>query len=404
MFEKALITRVGDVGLDLGLLAETVLFYGSTQLLLNRGSISSLATDIPADDLLALFDRSNIRLSYLRPSFAVSSAGPFGKSNFVAMTFEGRDPQRKLDHREEIEEVLARTLGRSEATRKLTKSICDRVALHRFKNVQGGENIIVELTKRDVAEPGFAQSAAKAVLQNFLPIEHVPKNFKFELVNTGDGYLVDTDLDFKAINEVYHRFVPPSHSTLNEALILAYIILARSESYFACEYMSEIVTSAVYSDIMRLRHFDVLLARDQSSSKLAMFTEIAIPGVPSVREAMNSKDRSMRDFIALLDEADKFRSFLNTANPDEELLARYIRAITEKTWADNLPTKGMRFVLATGAGLLVDLAAPTGIGTFAGIGVGAADSLYLDHYLKGWKPNQFIEGPYKEFVSVQGKI
>jgi hypothetical protein len=50
--------------------------------------------------------------------------------------------------------------------------------------------------------------------------------------------------------------------------------------------------------------------------------------------------------------------------------------------------------------MLADAAAPTGLGTSAGISVGAADSLLLDRLIKGWKPNQFIDGPIREFTSI----
>jgi len=33
------------------------------------------------------------------------------------------------------------------------------------------------------------------------------------------------------------------------------------------------------------------------------------------------------------------------------------------------------------------------------MGVGALDALYLDRFIKGWRPNHFIEGQYKDFVS-----
>jgi hypothetical protein len=42
--------------------------------------------------------------------------------------------------------------------------------------------------------------------------------------------------------------------------------------------------------------------------------------------------------------------------------------------------------------MLADLLAPTGLGTAARLGIGAADSLPLDKLLKGWRPGHFIEG------------
>jgi hypothetical protein len=44
---------------------------------------------------------------------------------------------------------------------------------------------------------------------------------------------------------------------------------------------------------------------------------------------------------------------------------------------------------------------PTGLGTAAGVSVGIADTFYLDRLIKGWRPNLFIEGPYKTFVSAE---
>jgi hypothetical protein len=47
MFESALITRAGvERQVDLGLFAETIFFYNSVQLLLNRSSVAALATKI----------------------------------------------------------------------------------------------------------------------------------------------------------------------------------------------------------------------------------------------------------------------------------------------------------------------------------------------------------------------
>jgi len=76
MFEQALILRAGvERKVDLGLVAETLFFYGATHLLLDRGSLIAMTKRIPSDDLLAMFDRGGVKLSYLRHNFAVLSAG-----------------------------------------------------------------------------------------------------------------------------------------------------------------------------------------------------------------------------------------------------------------------------------------------------------------------------------------
>jgi hypothetical protein len=74
MFEKAVIRRAEERDVDIGLIAETVLFYGKTQLLLNRAVIDTL-TKIPRDDLIALASRGCLNFSYVKPTFAVISKG-----------------------------------------------------------------------------------------------------------------------------------------------------------------------------------------------------------------------------------------------------------------------------------------------------------------------------------------
>jgi hypothetical protein len=58
--------------------------------------------------------------------------------------------------------------------------------------------------------------------------------------------------------------------------------------------------------------------------------------------------------------------------------------------ADTLSTKALRWLIFTAAGLPLS--------TLASVGLGAADPFILDKLTKGWKPNQFIEGPLKEFL------
>lgn len=403
MFEKALITRAGDAGVDLGTLAETILFYGTTHLLLNRATVVGLAQKLPAEDLLALLDRGEVRLSYLRPSYAVATADPFGVHRFVAATLHANAddrPRRKaLDHREEIDRALRRALGDTPASRKLGKQIGDRVALHTFKRVKEGENVIVKLAERDICDPSYLQSAARTVLEELLPPEAVPGSFKFSLIDTGSGYLIDTDLDYAQLNSAYHQRVPPTHSTLNDAYLLSHVITSCLDSYFAAEYMAELVTTPLRSKLIRLKHFDILRARDGAASEIDQFRDVTLPGFPSIRDAMNSGERSVSEFLRLLDKAEKFREWLRKENPDRELLAGYVRAATEDTWADTLPTRTARWAIFTAAGAAVD---PL-LGTAAGAAIGAFDTFVVDRFLKGWRPSHFIEGPYKEFVTKKGE-
>jgi hypothetical protein len=52
----------------------------------------------------------------------------------------------------------------------------------------------------------------------------------------------------------------------------------------------------------------------------------------------------------------------------------------------------------TGAGLAIDATFGPHIGSAGSVALSAADSFIFDKFLKGWRPNQFIEGPLKKFL------
>jgi hypothetical protein len=262
--------------------------------------------------------------------------------------------------------------------------------------------VVPSLAIADAKDDDFMRAAVGVVLAHNLPAGAVPTNFKFRLEDTGKGYLADTDLNFAKLTEVYHQRVPPSHSSLTPEYVLAKILTARSESYFAADFLAELVTAPESSQIIRLKHYDFLRARDRSTASLELFKEVALPSVPTIREVINSKERSISEFLALLDQAQKFKEWLKKGENDPDLAAQYIKAAITETWADKLPTKATRLAFFTGAGLLAEAVAPSGIGTATGVGLSTADALVFDKLVKGWKPNHFIEGPYTTFVDKEG--
>jgi hypothetical protein len=296
--------------------------------------------------------------------------------------------------------VLERTLGASKATAKFVKSINDRTARYKFSESER-EAVVTQLAQHDANDQEFMRNGVATILRHLVPTYQVPTNFRFEMIDTGQGYAVDTNLDIPAIDEIYHQSVPVEHSSITNEYLLVHFITARADSYFAANYMSEIVTSPVYSDLIQLKHFDFLTRRNSSARQIALFEDTTLGDFPRIVEAINAGDRTVSEFLKLLDQAEKFKEWLSRINPDEGLIRNYYKAATEKTWADKLPTKSVRFAISTGLGMIADTILPTGLGTIAGLSAGAADTLYLDRLIKGWRPNQFIEGPYLDFVRGQ---
>jgi len=397
VFEKALVYRAGVKSkVDLGLLAETIFFYGNTQLLLDRGSLAALVQLMPQHILLELFDSQTIKLSYVRQNFAVMSAGIPVAHDFGAITLHGNTDGTKVrSYQEDITILLERQLGKSRATQRFAQKIADRTALHRFKGVEEKEKIVPDLMRSDLKDADFLHHAVKSILTRLVPGWTANQAFSFRVFKSSKGdYFVDTDLNFEKLNEAFHTVVDPKEDTLTVARILAEIQDARADTFFAAYYMAEPVTGPLSSEIMMLKHFEFLRQRKSNADDIELFNELIVPDFPTLRETINSQERSFEEFVKFLPKAAKFKKFLNQANPDVGLIKSYQDEVTAKSWVETLPGKAIRFVVASGTGL----AASALIGPVGGVGVGLANTFLLDRLLKGWKPSRFIEGPYRKFV------
>ena len=132
--------------------------------------------------------------------------------------------------------------------------------------------------------------------------------------------------------------------------------------------------------------------------KLELFQEVVVDGSESIREAVNSGDRGFRDVIRLIEKASKFKEWTHQTGEDSLLRDDYCKRIAATDWADGLPPKSVRFTVMTGLSVLAGLVMTPAAGIAAGVGLNAADYFLLDRLLKGWKPNQFVEGSLKPFL------
>jgi hypothetical protein len=119
--------------------------------------------------------------------------------------------------------------------------------------------------------------------------------------------------------------------------------------------------------------------------------------------------RSIWVFLNLLSNAPGLESFrIGAQNPEGRLIKEYDRAIFARHgWTQRLPFKLGKIGIFAGLGVAVDAglgtmglatAAVTALSAGSDLAVGATDEFVLSKILRGWKPNQFIEGPARQFL------
>jgi hypothetical protein len=380
--------------LDLGALVEGALFYGRTELVLSPSTVRQLTKTWGTDGILEFLDSGAIDVRYQLNFSAIhtTNAGS-GRERHSPVVFdvsatEGGEVSPELL----IRRVLTDLLQREGKARRLTSAICKRLKVERL------DNRISKQVTQDLLDKPFVQRAALRVIQMRAPELRLPPGSVFEVDQVEDGLRVLTNIDFNAVNAVFALHTPPSQATLSPAFILSHVLAARELLEDAARSGADMVAEGYVSRIAEARVETSLSQYDRNAEQIGRFQEFALSDARAIREAVNDGRVTLKEILRLLSSASRFRHFLTERAPDSELVREYFREVTKESWVDRLPSKTLRWLLFSGAGLVLDASGAGGLGTLGGLALGGVDSLLLDSILKGWKPNQFVEGQLKPFV------
>jgi len=209
-----------------------------------------------------------------------------------------------------------------------------------------------------------------------------------EIIDTDSGFYVFTNIDLNSINRRRSEDSPPIEP-LTIAHLLSSILEARADLALASFYSGDFVTSAVTSSIIQARHGELLRRSNLNLDSRRHFTEVTLPDTPCLAEVIDSGERSIDDFLVLLDRAGRFKDWLKAVNPDENIVRTYMRDISSDGWLQRPPAKSLRYVLTLALG-----ATNPAVGFVSGF----IDNFLVEKLLSGWRPNHFVSGRLLPFV------
>jgi hypothetical protein len=254
----------------------------------------------------------------------------------------------------------------------------------------GSGNQIVKVANNDLDDPEFVNNAVRDALQELVPYTNIPSSWFFRIEKTDNGFYALNNFDYTHLNQEYHKLVPEEHSTLNDAFLINHILEARIDLQISAYYVAEAMTTPVSSNIIKRKLSSVIEKRTKNTEIIANFQDVVLHDAKALREVINSGERTFSEFIDLLDKASHYKSWLRSVNPDENLLREYFQRAAGSTWVQRLPTKSLRFVIASAVGFVHPI---------AGVALGAGDMLVGDKLARGWRPHQFVNRQLKKFTS-----
>lgn len=372
--------------LDIGAIAEALLFYGRVSIVGNSGTLKALLSGIPPFVVLGLLKDKRLEFHYLGDQVGVSSTPTnTGRTLYDLVRFSS--PQHTI---EKVGSEVFRTAAGNTGQARVGSSQFTQL-LHPMSHEGFDQRaVLASLTDHRATE-----RSVSALLSLAAPGYTTGEPLRFRIEQQNQGFFVDTNLDFDELDAIYRKTVPAEHSTLSEAYLLALMQGAYEATYYAATLDSEIAVAPLERMVQSAAVEAVVRRRAKSEGEISSFVDLTMSDARTIREAVNSGKVSFAQVVKLLDAADKFRHWLHRQPVDSELVRTYYQAVVKDSWADKLPGKSVRWAVFTGLGLAADTFGTAPWGTLGGVAISAVDSFLCEKLISGWKPHQFVEGELK---------
>jgi uncharacterized damage-inducible protein DinB len=332
MFEAICIRRkenfgspVFDEPIDVGLLAEALLFYQKVHLIADRSVLKALIVKSKPDVLLDFLESGFLEISYLENLTGIYTED-------TGTLYERHKPVLfsipDYEWGKYAPKIFSEAIGCSiKGGKRYSKQFSKFI-----KPLSFDDSVQIE-TLEDLTKGHYVKDAVVHLLKHNAPEYQLPSPLIFELFRNNDSsFVVETNIDFVKANESYHERVSPKHSSLSVNYLLSHLIDVRGHWHFSSRFSSEVATNAISSAIFNLKFKDILSARQKSEEQIRVFQDFIFDDARAIREVINSGERDFEDLWKLLASAAKFKHWLKDQQPDQQLIKEYFREVTKASW------------------------------------------------------------------------
>lgn len=386
MFESICIraheTGINSHKIDIGKLGEALIFYQKVHVIANKLILEQLIESCGPELVIELVENGFLNITYLDNSLGIITQNT-NTSNEIHEAIQISSP--KTDLQNVTPEIFTKVLGKPGKARRLAGSFQKKINI--FKH----DGQFKESFLKDVSQADYVKVCIKDFLNYYVPEFSLPDPIIFDLGFDGSVIRINSNINLQDVNEIYHKRIPSSHSSITNAYFLSHLQDIGSDLFFSSNLESELLVNPLHSKLIGnkiKKNLDVPL---NDWSQIDSFQDFVLDDSKAISEAINSGDKNFSDLLGVIHEANKFKHWLKDQDPNVELTKSYFKEVTKNSWVDKLPGKSTRWSLFTGAGLGLDALGAGGLGALTGIGLSALDTFYLDKIIKGWKPNQFIQ-------------
>lgn len=376
----------------LGNLAEALLFYDQTHLVLGWASLENLLLQIGYSTFERLLKERLIKATFINEMVAIATGENLPADHEFSFMTIGRSSSGQA-WPDRIAPVLVKTgVDQSKARRK-AKELLKLMPPSRLSSGMpaggGVGDLFVEQVRRF---PDLTSQAT--IFSNFrLPLGARPTIGKFQLVEVAPAtFRIVGDHGWSAVSDHLKG------SRINESPGQSVALAAYSafvDFALASRFGGDLIAGAEDEALVAEQVGVAMHRRLRNAHEIAQFSYVEFGEGCGVAQAIDSGERTFSEFLELLERGRKFKDMLKNANPSVGLLRAYQDEVAKGSWLNQLLPKPLRFGFVNGVGVLADA---LGGGGAASIAIGAVDEFILDRIRFGYSPATFVQNKLRPFV------
>lgn len=380
MFEKICIVSKGQQPFNVSLLIDTMLFYREVNVFVLKEGLVNLLRSFGTDFLAELIATKRLRLHMLQ--------------NIVGSTVITKDAQKQFG----LDILTSKTVDKEESLFRAYKEFDDNLVAarrfaKRFSFITSSYYYKQELgniLKEDLHNANYLNKSFLEYLKQQYPMYSQTNDLIFEIEDVNDGYYpfdlynIQSNLDIPQLNKLNEEM--GIHSEFDYSSFLLSLGNARGDSYVAATFNGELETNNLHSRLIDLQLTDCLSRRQKSQENINLFQNHIICEFPSLGVAYVNRVISSSQLLLLLEEGDRFRTWLSGISNDESLINKYWKESTKNTLIDNPAIKTIRWITCFLLGC---------VSNGLGLAISAGDTFFGDRLIKGWTPNLYIDNKLK---------
>jgi len=246
---KSIVLRPSSTNnrVDVGLLAEALVFYQNVEFFLGEAAVENLVRQIGLEGLVGLLGSGHLRLTCLMDIAATHQETQAGREvyDFVTVRLLRRDGTER-DPLDILTQIFARATGKRGKSRRTANQLVDSVNFQTMSAGIAEPTGISGIARLDLDDIEYVHSAVGDALHSMMPSSSLPSGWRFKVHRTQKGLLVETNLNIPALNLEYTKLPHPGHGdSITIAGLIGWIQEARADIHLASQRNSELATNEI---------------------------------------------------------------------------------------------------------------------------------------------------------------